>query len=59
MPRKQRLSAQEIRYLECDERYDSLPDGAYFAAMEEEGFDAATIIELSESIAEKQGAKEE
>lgn len=30
-----------------DEMLDSLPDGAYFAAMAEYGFDADEIIDLS------------
>lgn len=56
---KKRLNAKEKKYLEFDERYDNLPDGAYFLAMEQARFDAETIIELSESIARKRGETDE
>lgn len=57
MAKKKRLNKEEKRYLKFDEMFDDLPDGAYFAAMEEQGFYPEDIIELSESIAEKQGAE--
>lgn len=47
------LGYQEAKYLVLDEIFTELPDGAYFAAMAEHGFEADTIIELSESISEK------
>lgn len=31
-----------------NERYDNLPDGAYFAAMAEHGFEVEEIVELSD-----------
>lgn len=51
--RKPGLSYAEAKYLVLDEIFTDLPDGAYFAAMAEQGLEADTIINLSESITEK------
>jgi hypothetical protein len=48
-----KLTYDEAKYLVLDEVFDDLSDGAYFAAMAEQGMDAENIIELSESITEK------
>lgn len=43
-------SKEERRALfeELDARFDSLSDGAYFAAMAEQGFEVDEIVELSD-----------
>lgn len=43
-------SKQERKALfdEFDKLFDDLPDGAYFAAMQEQGFEVEDIIELSD-----------
>lgn len=48
-----KLTYDEAKYLVLDDIFTDLPDGAYFAAMAEQGLEADTIINLSESITEK------
>lgn len=48
-----KLTYAEAKYLILDDIFTDLPDGAYFAAMAEQGLEADTIINLSESITEK------
>lgn len=50
---KIKLTKQEARYIALDDMFDDLPDGAYFAAMVAEGYEAEDIIECSESINKK------
>lgn len=47
------LTYAEAKYLVLDGIFEDLPDGAYFAAMADQGLEADNIIELSESITEK------
>ena len=42
------MSKRKAKYLVLDAMFDDLPDGAYFAAMAEFGFEAEDIIALSE-----------
>lgn len=44
------LSKKTVRYAALDSIYDELPDGAYFAAMDEHGFDADGIIRHNEIL---------
>lgn len=48
-----KLTYPEAKYLVLDDAFDDLPDGAYFAAMDEQGMDADKIIKLSESVNRK------
>lgn len=50
---KIKLTKKEARYIALDDMFDDLPDGAYFAAMAENGYEAEDIIECSESINKK------
>lgn len=50
---KIKLTKKEAKYIALDDIFDDLSDGAYFAAMESEGYEAEDIIELSESINRK------
>lgn len=45
-----KLTYNEAKYLVLDHAFDDLPDGAYFAAMEEQGIDSEKLIKLNESI---------
>lgn len=42
------VSRRKAEFEVLDDVFDDLPDGAYFAAMEEHGFEAEDIIDLSE-----------
>ena len=42
------VSERKARFMVLDDIFDDLPDGAYFAAMAEYGYEAEDIIELSE-----------
>lgn len=46
--RKHRVNQRQAKFEVLDDLFEDLPDGAYFAAMEENGFDADAIIECSE-----------
>lgn len=50
---KIKLTKKEARYIALDDMFDDLPDGAYFAAMESEGYEAEDMIECNESINKK------
>ena len=43
------LSYRQAKFEVLDDLFDSLPDGAYFAAMEEQGYETEDIIECSEA----------
>jgi hypothetical protein len=47
-----KLLDRKATFETLNRRFDSLPDGAYFAAMEEHGFTIDDIIELSDSEVE-------
>lgn len=48
LARKKKISTRLARFIVLDEILDELPDGAYFAAMQEYGYEPEDIIELSE-----------
>ena len=53
---KHKVSKRKAEFEVLNEIFDDLPDGAYFAAMEEHGFDIEEIVELSEVKEEVHGA---
>ena len=50
---KIKLTKRELRYIALDDMFDDLPDGAYFAAMESEDYEAEDMIERNESVNKK------
>lgn len=50
---KIKLTKKEARYIALDDMFDDLPDGAYFAAMVENGYEAEDIIQCNESVNRK------
>lgn len=50
---KIKLTKKEARYVALDEIFDDLPDGAYFAAMAEYGYEAEDIIDCNENLNRK------
>lgn len=50
---KIKLTKHEARYIALDDMYDDLPDGAYFAAMADSGYEAEDIIQCNESVDKK------
>lgn len=44
-----KLTKKTAKYITLDDMFDDLPDGAYFAAMEEHGYEAEDIIECHEA----------
>lgn len=50
---KIKLTKHEARYIALDDMFDDLSDGAYFAAMAENGYEVEDIIECNESVNEK------
>lgn len=47
------LTYDEAKYLVLDEVFSELENGAYFAAMSEQGLSDTKIMKLNDSIAEK------
>lgn len=45
-----RLTKKDAMYMVLDEMFDDLPDGAYFAAMEEYGYYSEDIIDCNERV---------
>ena len=50
---KIKLTKRELMYVALDEVFDDLPDGAYFAVMQEYGYEAEDIIKCNESVNKK------
>lgn len=48
--KNKRLSKKNALYMVLDEMFDDLPDGAYFAAMAEYGYEAEDIIDCNERV---------
>lgn len=42
------ITYRKAEYEVLNDLFDELPDGAYFAAMEEHGFDVEEIVKLAE-----------
>lgn len=55
LAKEQNLSKERAEYEVLDDIFDDLPDGAYFAAMAEHGFEAEDIIEMEEERTEDNG----
>lgn len=45
-----KLRKRDALYMVLDEMFDDLPDGAYFAAMQEYGFEGEDLIECNERV---------
>ncbi len=45
-----KLRKKDALYMVLDEMFDDLPDGAYFAAMAEYGFEGEDIIDCNERV---------
>ena len=45
-----KLTKKDARYMVLDAMFDDLPDGAYFAAMQEYGYESEDLIECNERV---------
>lgn len=50
-----KVSKRKAEFEVLNDIFDDLPDGAYFAAMQEHGFDIEEIVELSNVKEEQHG----
>ena len=48
-----KLTRREARYMALDTIFEDLPDGAYFQAMEDNGYESEDIINISERLNNK------